>query len=384
MFHRLATLSDQSFFLFGARQTGKSTWVREILRDTGSLWIDLLDPDTESSLRRNPKELENRISACKKRPEWVVIDEVQKLPGLLDSVHRLIESESLRFVLTGSSARKLMRGRANLLAGRALVRPMHPLTHREMGDAFDLNGVLRWGSLPKTWNLAPAGRNEFLKAYALTFVKEEIAAEQIVRRLDPFRNFLEVAAQGNGTLINFTNIARDVGADPKTVQSFYQILEDTLIGFTLQPWHRSLRKQQNQAPKFFFFDLGVKRALERMLEVPLAPRTYGYETAFEHFVIAEIRRLADYAGRDWRMFHLRTNHGAEIDLVIDRPGAPTLFIEIKSSDRVDERDTRSLEAFLPSAPQGTEAVLLSQCETEKKIGSVLCLPWRRGLQEIGL
>jgi predicted AAA+ superfamily ATPase len=218
----------------------------------------------------------------------------------------------------------------------------------------------------------------------LTYVKEEIAAEQIVRRLDPFRNFLEIAAQGSGLPVNFANIARDAGADPKTVQSYYQILEDTLVGFTVRPWHRSLRKQQSQAPRFYFFDLGVKRAFERMLEVPVSPRTYAYGNAFEHFLIAEIHRLADYAGLDWKLCYLRTNHGAEIDLVIDRPGRPPLFLEIKSADQVDERDTRSLEAFLADAPEGTEGMLLSQCETAKRIGRVLCLPWRRGLEEMGL
>ncbi len=384
MFQRIPRLPGESFFLFGARQTGKSTWCRQTLPEERTLYFDLLDIDTETALLRNPRELEQRIAASRKSLEWIVIDEVQKSPRLLDTVHRLIEAGSLKFVLTGSSARKLVRGGANLLAGRALLRSLHPLTHRELGEAFDLNGVLRWGSLPKIWNLAPGGRNDFLKSYAHAYVKEEIAAEQIVRRLDPFRNFLEIAAQGNGNPVNFANVARDVGADPKTVQSYYQILEDTLVGFSVQPWHRSLRKQQAQAPRFYFFDLGVKRALERMLDVPVQPRTYGYGTAFEHFLIAEIRRLADYAGLEWKLCYLRTNHGAEIDLVLDRPGRPPLFLEFKSADQVDDRDTRSLEAFLADASEGTEALLLSQCETAKRIGNVLCLPWRRGLEEMGL
>lgn len=384
MFHRLVRQPPESFFLFGPRQTGKSTWVQKALEGRHTLWIDLLDPDMEMALRRRAKELDEMIKLAPHGPEWVIIDEIQKLPHLLDSVHRLIESTPIKFALTGSSARKLVRGGANLLAGRAWVRSLHPLTHRELGDDFRLDSVLRWGSLPKVWTLPQSSRNEFLKAYALTYFKEEIAAEQIVRKLDPFRNFLEVAAQANGTPINFSSIARDVGADTKTVQGYYQILEDTLLGFFVQPWHRSLRKQQGQAPKFYFFDLGVKRAMERMLDVPVAQRTYGYGTAFEHFLIAEIRRLADYAGLDWRFHHLRTNHGAEIDLVIDRPGKPPLFLEIKSADRVDERDTRSLEAFLADAPEGTEGMLLSRSEIPLRIGKVLCLPWRRGLEEMGL
>lgn len=384
MFHRIATPPDYSFFLFGARQTGKSTWCRQVLPEATTLYIDLLNPETEKAIRRNPLELDRRIAKAKGPVEWVVIDEVQKAPRLLDNVHRHIESNSRKFVLTGSSTRKLVRGRANLLAGRAFVRYMHPLTHREMGEAFDLDGVLRWGSLPKVWSLSQGPRNEFLRTYAQTYVREEIAIEQIVRRLDPFQSFLEIAAQANGTPINFTNIAKDVGVDIKTVQSYFQILADTLIGFMVQPWHRSIRKQQTQAPKFFFFDLGVKRAMEHMLDVPVVPHTYGYGAAFEHFLMAEIRRLADYAGKDWKLMHLRTNHGAEIDLVLERPGLPTLLLEIKSADQVDERDTRTLEALLADAPAGTEAMVLSQCEAEKKIGSVVCLPWQKGLEEMGL
>lgn len=384
MFQRTSRLPEMSFFLFGARQTGKSTWCREVLPKERTLWIDLLHPDTEALMRMRPGTLDEKISAARRPIEWVVLDEVQKVPKLLDSVHRLIESTPLKFALTGSSARKLVRGGANLLAGRALIRSMHPLTHREMGDAFDLAGVLRWGSLPKLWSLSPGGRNDVLRAYAQAYVKEEIAAEQIVRRLDPFRNFLEIAAQGNGTPINYTNIARDVGADTKTVQSYYQILEDTLAGFSVPAWRYSVRKQQAKAPKFYFFDLGMKRALDRTLEVPLAEHTYGYGAAFEHFIIAEIRRLMDYAGKDWKLMHLRTNYGAEIDLVIDRPGMPHLLVEIKSADRVDERDTKTLEAMLPDAPRGAEGMLLSRCEVAMKIGKVLCLPWRRGLEEMGL
>lgn len=384
MFHRLTRFPDHSFFLFGPRQTGKSTWCKQVLPGGNLLYLDLLDRKTETDVLRNLRELDDRIAAEKKPVEWVFIDEVQKAPYLLDRVHRLIEDKGIKFALTGSSTRKLVRGKANLLAGRAFLRSMHPLTHREMGPAFDLESVLRWGSLPKVWNLSPGSRNDFLETYAHTYVKEEIVAEQIVRRLEPFRNFLEVASQGNGTPVNYSNIARDVGADTKTVQSYYQILEDTLMGFKLPAWRHSIRKQQALAPKFYFFDLGVKRALDRNLDAPLAPHTYGFGAAFEHFLIAEIRRLADYAGKNWKLMHLRTNYGAEVDLVIDRPGSPTLLIEIKSADHVDERDTKTLEAMLPDAPKGSEALVLSRDDVAKKIGSVLCLPWQRGLEEMGL
>ena len=221
--------------------------------------------------------------------EWILIDEVQRAPRLLDVVHRLIESTGKRFVLTGSSARKLRRGASNLLAGRAFVYNLYPLTVPELQDAFVLEDALHWGTLPRIYSLAGREeKNAYLRAYALTYLKEEIVAEQIIRRLDPFREFLEVAAQSNGTIINYANIARDVGADPKTVVSYFSVLEDTLVGFHLPAYHRSIRKQQRANPKFYYVDIGVKRSLERTLEVPLRTGTYEFGKAFAHFVITQI------------------------------------------------------------------------------------------------
>jgi len=182
----------------------------------------------------------------------------------------------------------------------------------ELREAFALDDILRWGCLPTIYSLAnDAAKNSYLRAYTHTYLKEEIAAEQITRRLDPFREFLEVAAQANGTIVNYANIARDVGVDSKTVVSYFQILEDTLIGFHLPAYHRSVRKQQRANPKFYFFDLGVKRALDRTLELPLRGGTYEYGKAFEHFVVTQIAHLARYRPPDWRLFHLRTGAGAD-------------------------------------------------------------------------
>jgi uncharacterized protein len=385
MFQRAIRLpARQSFFLFGARQTGKSTLLRERLGPEKSVFFDLLDPETEDAFHRNPKELEHRLAALSKPPKWVVLDEVQRAPRLLDLAHRLMETRGLRFALTGSSARKLKRGAANLLAGRAVVHNLHPLTHRELGSAFDLDQILSFGSLPRIFGLEREERIAFLRAYALTYLKEEIAAEQILRRLDPFRNFLEVAAQLNGTVISYSNIARDVGVDHKTVQSYYEVLEDTLLGFLVPPFHESLRKRQTRHPKFYFFDVGVKRSLERVLDQPLNARTYGYGNAFEHFFVIELRRLAEYAGKDWRFSYLRTNAGAEIDLIVDRPGESRAFIEIKSSVSVDERDVTNLARFQADSSRPVQAYLVSRDPTAKRIGKVLCLPWEKGLEELGV
>jgi predicted AAA+ superfamily ATPase len=241
-----------------------------------------------------------------------------------------------------------------------------------------------YGTLP---GLLKFGTGEekmsFLRAYALTYLKEEIWGEHIVRKLDPFRKFIEIAAQCNGEIINFANIARDVGVDIKTVQSYFEILEDTLLGFVLEPCHQSVRKRQRQASKFYLFDTGVRRALDRTLTIELKPGTYAYGKAFEHLVIAEAVRLNEYQQRDFRFSYLRTKDDAEIDLVIERPGISTALVEIKSTQRIDDRDTRSLERFAADMPK-SEAIILSTDPTAKRIGNVKAFPWQQGLKELGL
>jgi len=194
---------------------------------------------------------------------------------------------------------------------------------------------------------------------------------------------LQVAAQTNGQIVNFTNIAKDVGSDVKTVQSYFEILEDTLLGFFLEPYHRSVRKQQRLSPKFFIFDTGVKRALERTLKQPLQPQTHAYGDAFEHFIITEIHRLNIYHQADYQLSYLLTKDRAEVDLIIDRPGAHTALVEIKSKERVDDRDTRSLEHFLKDFPK-SKAYVFSRDSREMQIGNVAALPWQKGIAEIGL
>jgi predicted AAA+ superfamily ATPase len=223
----------------------------------------------------------------------------------------------------------------------------------------------------------------FLRAYALTYLKEEIWGEHIVRKLDPFRKFIEIAAQSNGEIINYANIARDVGVDTKTVQSYFEILEDTLLGFMLEPYHQSVRKRQRQAPKFYLFDTGVRRALDRTLTIELKPGTYAYGKAFEHLVIAEAVRLNEYKQKDFRFSYLRTKDDAEIDLVVERPGASTALVEIKSTPQVDDRDTRSLERFAADMPK-SESFILSTDPMAKQIGKVKAFPWQQGLKELGL
>lgn len=384
MFNRLASpLKTNSFFLFGARGTGKSTFLQSYLRAEMPFWIDLLDPKQEDRYSLHPDSLHDEILVKKDVLKWVVIDEVQKVPRLLDVVHRLIESTSVRFALTGSSARKLKHGSANLLAGRAFVNNLFPLTHVEMGEKFDLIQALKWGGLPHVTHFTQdAERMAFLESYALIYLKEEIWAEHVIRKLDPFRKFLGIAAQSNGSILNFSNIARDVGCDTKTVQSYFQILEDTLLGFFLPAYHVSIRKQQRQAPKFYFFDTGVVRALTHTLTLDMLPSTYAFGRAFEHLVILEAMRLNDYFKKDFRFYYLRTKDDAEVDLVIERPGKKVAIVEIKSSEQVDDRDTRVVSSFLKDF--GAEGFCLSRDPVEKRIGEVHALEWREGLKAIGL
>ncbi len=370
--------------LFGARGTGKSTLLRTWFAAGATLWIDLLDPEQEDRYARRPAELAEQLPALRPPPEWVVIDEVQKVPRLLDVVHAEIERGAAKFALTGSSARKLKRHETNLLAGRASVYHLFPFTAAELGPAFDLDVALRFGTLPGLQACATdTDRSAFLRAYALTYLKEEVWGEHLVRALDPFRKFLEIAAQVNGDIVNYTNIARDVGADVKTVQAYFQILEDTLVGFLLEPFGTSVRKRQTHAPKFYFFDTGVVRALRRLLTIDLRPGTYDYGRAFEHFVIVEALRRAAYRQNDFAFSYLRTKDGAEVDLVIERPGRAPALVEIKSGERVDARDTRVLEPFLHDLP-GAEGFCFSRDPIVKQIDNVRALPWSDGLRELGL
>lgn len=386
MFRRSVNiLKSNSFFLFGPRGTGKTTYLKEQFFPTehGVYWVNLLDPIQEDQFAKQPGALK-QILDRQKAVQWVVIDEVQKLPRLLDVAHQLIEESALRFALTGSSARKLKRGAANLLAGRAFVNHLYPLTADELGDAFDLLSAMQWGTLPKVVQLQNSeAKGAFLRSYALTYLKEEVQTEQLVRRLDPFRKFLEVAAQCNGTVLNFSNVARDTGVDVKTAQSYFSILEDTLIGFFLEPFHQSLRRRQRQAPKFYFFDTGVKRALDLTLMQQLVPSTYGFGKTFEHFVLLEIHRLIHYRQPDYRCAYLLTKDGAEIDLIVERPGMPTALIEIKSTERAGERDVRHVARFVKDFRRA-EGFCFSLDPVPKKIGGVEALHWKDGLRALGL
>lgn len=374
--------NNSSFFVFGARGTGKTTWLRSYFADKPHLWINLLNDDEETEFSLNPALLKNKVAQLPPETRWVVIDEIQKVPKLLDIVHLLIEEEKIKFALTGSSARKLKRGGANLLAGRAFVYHMHPLTWSELGQMASLDDLLHWGSLPRLLSLdSPQDKSEYLRAYAKTYLAQEVVAEQLVRQLMPFRRFLPVAAQQNGQLINYAKMSKNIGVDDKTIQSYYEILEDTHLGFRLYPYHSSFRKRLSHKPKFYFCDVGVARSLARWLELKLLPQTSAFGDTFEHFVILEFWRVASYFYPDYELTYLQTKDGAEVDLVIDRPGKSPVLIEIKSTERVDETHIRTLRAISKDIFDA-EAYCLSRDKSAKQWGKIVALPWQEGLNTV--
>jgi predicted AAA+ superfamily ATPase len=372
---------NKSFFLFGARNTGKSTLLKQTFSKESVLWIDLLNPDEEERYSMNPSNLSAEVLAADSI-KYVIIDEIQKIPKLLDVVHQLIESSDKKFIMTGSSARKLRHGGANLLAGRAFVYNLFPFTSLEIVEDFQLDHALRWGTLPSVVYSMKTEEEKmlFLQAYSQTYLKEEIWMEQLVKKLDPFRKFLEVSAQCNGQIINYSNLSRDVGVDDKTIKQYFSILEDTLVGFFLEPFHHSLRKRQSLKPKFYYFDTGIKNALARTLSIPLVKSTSAYGNAFEHFIILESLRLASYNFPEFRFSYLRTKDDAEVDLIVERPGEKLLFIEIKSTNDVS---LEQLSTFSKLAEdfRDCEAICFSQDPRRKNLRNVQVFPWLEGLKK---
>ena len=386
MFKRLLALTtQQSCFLFGPRGVGKSTLLKTVFSHSACLWIDLLDPETEARFSRSPQDLLAIVNNPAAKIKHIIIDEIQKIPKLLDVVHLVIEKKlPIQFILTGSSARKLKRGGANLLAGRAFVYHLFSLSFLELEEQFDIQKALEWGLLPKIFEYqSDVERQQFLTAYSNTYLKEEIWNEQFIKNLDPFRRFLEVAAQMNGKILNFSSIARDVGVTDTTVKDYFSILEDTLIGFFLEPFHHSFRKRLSTKPKFYFFDVGVTRSLARMLRVPLQVRTSLYGETFEHFIILECIKLATYGALDYRFSYLSTKDGAEVDLVVDRPGQPHLFIEIKSTTQVTEESLLTLSRLAKDFVD-CESVCFSQDRYQKKWGDITVYPWQEGIKQFFL
>ena len=376
---QIRPLTTDSFFIFGPRGVGKTTLLRSYLNKHKVLYINLLNADEEEQLSLRPELLRERINASA-TIDWIVIDEIQKIPKLLDVVHNVLETPGnyIKFALTGSSARKLKKYGTNLLAGRAFINIMFPFLYSELREQFNLKHFLLFGGLPKIYSFdSDLRKQEFLRSYAQTYLKEEIWAEHIIRNLDLFRKFLELAAQSNGEIINFSKIAKQIGTTTATVQSYFDILEETLVGFFLESYTTSVRKRIVASPKFYFFDTGVKRALDRTIANDVGESTYEYGKLFETFILTQIRALISYSRKDYTLHYIKTKDGAEIDLVIDRPGKNLMLIEIKSSKMVLETELKNLKNY--SKDLLGEAFCVCQESQARKVDGVLVIPWQQFL-----
>lgn len=365
--------------MFGPRGTGKTTLLHTLFDSKDTLFVDLLDLEIMDQLLIDSSRFEAMILESQHRNKRVVIDEVQKFPKLLDVVHKHIQKFKRQFILTGSSSRRLKQQGTNLLAGRAWIYNLYPFTTQELGSTFDLKKVLERGALPEAYlATSTLDAKEYLNAYVGTYLEKEIQQEQWVKNLEPFRKFLSIAAQMNGKIINKSNLARDIGVHDTTIANYFQIIEDTLLGFMLPAFDTSLRKAQKQAPKFYFIDPGLKRALDRTLAVEMLPQTMAWGDAFEHWFILEIKKNADYLRLDWEYSYIRTKDNVEIDLIVDRPGEKRLLIEIKSKNKVRAEDAKALETLGKDIPR-SEKWLISNDTLEQNFGSTKALHWQKAL-----
>jgi predicted AAA+ superfamily ATPase len=354
--------SRASAFLWGPRRVGKSYWIRQHYPNASL--IDLLQTDVFAEYAARPALLRERFA---KSRSLVVIDEVQKVPALLDEVHWLIENTPLSFLLTGSSARKLRRGHANLLAGRAWRRLMVPLSIREVDD-LDLGQIMVSGLLPP--HFLSANPVEELRAYVSDYLKEEIAAQALTQNIPAFAEFLRVAALTSSELLNYTNVARETGVSAKIVRSYFDILEDTYLGFRLRPWQKARKRRLIDTEKFYLFDVGVTNHLARR---QAQPGSAEFGKSFEHYILMELRAYQTYRQPDLDLRFWRTASGFEVDFLA---GERDLAIEVKGGERVHDGDLRGLRALAEDGRVRRRVVVCLERQPRTLSDGIEVLPWR--------
>lgn len=373
MFPRMLNApAAKSFFLFGPRGTGKSSWVRTHLAD--SVYVDLLESDLYTELLASPERLEAIIPIAFRG--WVVIDEVQKVPDILDEVHRLIEKRRLKFALTGASARKLKRRGVNLLAGRAVTLAMHPLTARELGKSFDLRHSLRFGQLPSVYvERDPAA---FLQSYVRTYLREEVQQEGLTRNLAAFSRFLEAASFSQGAALNISAVARDSRVDRKVVEDYFSILEDLLLAVRVPVFSKRTKRRLAAHPKFYFFDVGVYRTLRPRGPLDVPAEIDG--AALETLLLQEIRATNDYLDLGYNVHYWRTGDGREVDFVLYGERGLLAF-EVKRASRLRADDFRSLTAFIDDYPMAKACLVYGGTRAYRE-GRVEVVPFEVCMREL--
>lgn len=373
MYERLLDLREvlkhRSLFLFGPRQTGKSTLVRHIFPEAA--YYDLLEADTFRELSARPESLRQTLSP---QQRVVIVDEVQKLPALLDEIQLLIERDKgLRAILTGSSARKLRRGAVNLLGGRAWVCRLHPLVSAELGFSRLLDRLSR-GGLPAI--LDSPRPTEDLRAYVGTYLREEIRAEGLTRSIEGFSRFLEIAGLSSGEQVNFTAVASDAGVPASTVREHYQILEDTLVGHQLPAYRRTVKRKPVATAKFYFFDVGVANTLKRTGPVQEGSDAYG--RALEHQIFLELRSFLDYRRLDLGLAYWRSLSQFEVDFVV----GDQVAIEVKAKPRVSTRDYKGLLALAEETRLRRKIVVCGEKRRRKTDDGVEVVPVKDFLRDL--
>jgi predicted AAA+ superfamily ATPase len=366
--------AHQSAFLWGPRKTGKSTFLRQCFPD--SLVYDFLQKDLYFELVRTPSLLREKLLAKDKAVlrHPVILDEVQKIPEILDEVHWLIENKGLRFVLCGSSARKLKRGRANLLGGRAWRFEMFPLVSAEL-EAFDLKRSMNHGLLPAHYLQENAARS--IRAYIQDYLKEEVFEEGIVRNIPAFSRFFDAMAYSLGEIVNYSNIARDCGVDSKTIKEYYQILVDMLLGSLVEPYKKHQdRSVILKAPKFYFFDVGVAGGIARRSILEEKGEWFG--RVLENLIFMELTAYRGYREKDFRINYWRTKTGLEVDFIL---ADGEVALEIKGSARVDNNDLSGLRAFVQEHKPRKAVVVCNERE-ECQAGNIRFMPWRKFLSAL--
>lgn len=351
MFNRLLHLPDQpkkSCFLFGPRGTGKTWWLKHAFPE--AIYLDLLDSDLYMELLASPKRLEQIISPG--QDQWIIIDEVQKLPDLLNEVHRLIEMHRWAFILTGSSARSLRRKGVNLLAGRALTYHMYPLTCKELGSQFDFEKSLRYGHLPAVFSEPNPAK--YLSSYIHTYLKEEVLQEGLTRNLSGFSRFLEVASLSQGQVVNMAEIAREIFVSRKVVESFFAIAEDLLLTSQLPVFTRRAKRRLITHSKFYFFDVGVFRALRPTGPLDISAEIEG--AAYETLVFQELKAINDYLDLGYQLYFWRTSNQVEVDFVLYGERGLLAF-EVKHSNKISSKDLHGLKAFAQDYPEAQRFIL---------------------------